>query len=76
MPVVIEEIFPLSAGLEQTDAFIEGSKKHVDGWVSFYWGKTIEENRAKNDIKGAIVAEWLTYFRDHSPVRGGGAADR
>ena len=27
-PLVIEEIFPLHAGLQETDAFIEGSRSH------------------------------------------------
>jgi hypothetical protein len=68
-PLVIEEIFPLKAGLEETAAFIEGSRKHVDGWISFYWGATIEENEAKDDLGGAVVAQWLRYWRDHSPCR-------
>lgn len=65
-PLVIEEIFPLGAGIEETAAFIEASRKHVDGWISFYWGATIEENEAKKDIAGAISAQWLRYWRDHS----------
>ena len=68
-PLVIEEIFPLGCSIEEADAFIEGSKKHADGWISFYWGKTIEQNKAAGDIKGAIVAEWLRYFQSHSPHR-------
>ena len=66
-PLVIEEIFPLATGIEETGAFIEGSRKHVDGWISFYWGATIEENQAKGDLAGAIMAEWLRYWREHSP---------
>jgi hypothetical protein len=68
-PLVIEEIFPLAAGIEETAAFIEGSRKHVDGWVSFYWGATIEENEAKKDLAGAVTAQWLRYWREHSPHR-------
>jgi len=66
-PLVIEEIFPLSAGLDETAEFIEGSRKHVDGWISFYWGATIEQNQAKGDIQGAIIAQWLQYWREHAP---------
>jgi len=66
-PLVIEEIFPLGAGIEETAAFIEASRKHVDGWISFYWGATIEENEARKDIPGAIRAQWLRWWRDHSP---------
>lgn len=63
-PLVIEEIFPLAAGLDETAEFIEASRAHADGWISFYWGTTIEEYAKKNDIKSAILREWLTYFRD------------
>ena len=66
-PLVIEEIFPLSAGLEETGLFIDRSRKHVDGWISFYWGATIEECEAQGDLAGAVTAQWLRYWRDHSP---------
>jgi hypothetical protein len=66
-PLVIEEIFVHHAGQKETAEFIERSKKHADGWISFYWGKTIEENEQKGDIVGAMMAEWLRYFQKHSP---------
>lgn len=66
-PLVIEEMFPLECGLEELDAFIEGSRKIADGWLGFYWGKTIEEYRqSKPDIAGAITLGWLEYFRKKS----------
>jgi hypothetical protein len=61
-PLVIEEIFPLKSSLEETDQFIQESKSYTDGWISFYWGKTIAENEAAGDIRGAIIAAWLKYF--------------
>ena len=64
---MIEEIFPLGAGIEETEAFIERSRTHADGWISFYWGKTIEENEKAGDLKGALVARWLREFRSRSP---------
>jgi hypothetical protein len=70
--LVIEEIYPLRAGFEETEAFIDGSRKYVDGWLSFYWGATIEENQAKGDLAGAIMAQWLQNWREHrksSPSR-------
>jgi len=66
-PLVIEEIFPLSASHEETATFIERSRSHVDGWISFYWGRTIEEYEKDADLKGAIVAAWLRKFREMSP---------
>lgn len=66
-PLVVEEIFPLSSSIEEVDAFIEGSRNHTDGWISFYWGKTIEECEKQGDLKGALVAAWLRYFHNHAP---------
>jgi len=68
-PLVIEEIFPLGCSVEEAAAFIDGSRKHADGWISFYWGATIEQNDQKGDFTGALVASWLRYFRDHAPVK-------
>ncbi len=62
-PLVIEEIFSLNCNIEEAQAFIDGSAKYCDGWVSFYWGKTIEEYEKQNDLKSAILAKWLRSFR-------------
>ncbi|OHB66667.1 MAG: hypothetical protein A2V70_13405 [Planctomycetes bacterium RBG_13_63_9] len=63
-PLVIEECFPLRCGLNEFDAFIDGSRTIVDGYVGFYWGKTIEEYaRQKDDMAAAVTAEWLRYFQ-------------
>lgn len=61
-PLVVEEIFPLKSSHEETARFIDESQSYADGWISFYWGKTIEENEAAGDIKGAIISQWLKYF--------------
>lgn len=71
-PLVIEEIFPLSCSIEETTAFIERSRTHTDGWMSFYWGKTIEENEMKGDAKGALIAAWLRWFQAHAPDKSPG----
>jgi len=65
-PVLIEEMFPLECGVDDLDAFIEGSRPIADGWIGFYWGKTIDEyvKDEKLDIAGAITKSWLEYFRD------------
>ena len=65
-PLVIEEIFPISASFEETETFIERSRAYVDGWISFYWGKTIEESEKKGDLNGALVGGWLRRFRSLS----------
>ncbi|WP_165251120.1 cellulase family glycosylhydrolase [Paludisphaera soli] len=67
-PLVIEEIFPLGASLEETETFIERSKQHVDGWITFYWGKTAAECEKVGDIPHAITAAWLKRFRTLAPA--------
>ncbi len=62
-PILIEEIFPLGAGIEETEAFIRRSKGVADGWVSFYWGRTIEESERKGDFSGILTAGWLRRLR-------------
>ena len=64
-PLVIEEIFPLGAGIDETERFIKDSR--ADGVISFYWGKTVEENKRKGDIAGALTAQWLERFSALSP---------
>jgi hypothetical protein len=70
-PLVIEEFFPLSASFQETETFMERSRSYVDGWISFYWGKTIEEYEKKGDLNGAIVSGWLRRFRALSPYAPG-----
>lgn len=54
-PLVIEEIFPLSADVGTTAEFIRRSRTAADGWISFYWGKTPEEYDKKPGIKAALM---------------------
>ncbi len=67
-PLVVEEIFPLHAGIEQTATFIERGSEWVDGWISFYWGTTQQEAAAREDLQGAIQAKWLAWFEEHAPA--------
>ncbi|MHC4325115.1 MAG: cellulase family glycosylhydrolase, partial [Planctomycetota bacterium] len=67
-PLVVEEMFPLSCGAEELDAFIDGSRNIADGWISFYWGKSIEDYAQGDlDITGAIIKNWLEHFRAKTP---------
>ena len=61
-PLVIEEIFPLGADIPETEEFIRKSRSHVDGWLSFYWGKGSKEQKRKGDIAGKLTGEWLERF--------------
>ena len=62
-PLVVEEMFPLKCSEKELEAFIDGSQKIVDGWIGFYWGKTIEECRASKELSDAITAGWLNLFK-------------
>lgn len=68
-PLVIEEIFPLSCSIEELDAFIDGSRAIAEGWIGFYWGRTIEEYRAakESSFGEAITRQWLEYFARKTP---------
>ena len=67
-PLVIEEVSPLYCGEEEFDIFVDKSRDIVDGYVGFYWGKTIDEYSQPNvGIAGAIMRDWLEYFRAKGP---------
>jgi hypothetical protein len=67
-PLVIEETSPLYCGQEEFDVFVDESLDFVDGYVGFYWGKTIEEYSAPNpSIVDSIMRGWLEYFRAKGP---------
>jgi hypothetical protein len=67
-PVLIEEMFPLSCSMESFRRFVAGSRGTASGWIGFYWGKTLEECRASKELKDALVAQWLEYFRSEGPT--------
>lgn len=60
-PLVVEEIFPLQCSLNEVEHFIK-SAVVVDGWISFYWGETIDECRQQSDLPHQITAQWLESF--------------
>jgi hypothetical protein len=67
-PIVIEEMFPLRCGLDELDAFIDGSRTTADGYIGFYWGKRLDlDTDKKDDLAAAIVGGWLKYFRTKAP---------
>jgi hypothetical protein len=67
-PLVIEEIFPLSCSLNEMDDFINASRKMVDGYISFYWGKTAEEyGSGQHDLTAMLISGWLKYFHNKAP---------
>jgi hypothetical protein len=67
-PLVIEETFPLSCPLEDMDAFLQQSRAQAEGYVSFYWGRTIDEYAHSKDkpAVAALMGAWLSYFKQHA----------
>ena len=65
-PLVVEEIFPLKCSVEEAAHFIDGSRNNADGWISFYWGQTIEECRQRKERKQEVMVKWLEYFQSQA----------
>jgi hypothetical protein len=62
-PLIVEEMFPLGCGKEALGRFIDESSGVAEGWISFYWGKTVEEYE-KDIMKFAIMKDWLKLFKE------------
>lgn len=67
-PLVVEEMFPLKCTSDELIEFVNASRDHADGWISFYWGTTIEQYGAKEQptLGDAIIKQWLARFREKS----------
>jgi hypothetical protein len=67
-PLVIEETFPLACTLEEMDDFLTRSKSRAEGYISFYWGRTIDEYSAATEKKdtAGLIAAWLKYFHQRA----------
>ncbi len=70
-PLVVEETFPLSCTLEEMKQFLDRGNDRVDGWISHFFGHTIEEHRAGAQPVGVTpetpfpttVAEFLVFWQ-------------
>lgn len=61
-PVVIEETFPLKCSASELEQFIDRSRPHAAGWISFYWGKSPERLKTSGELGDAILHDWLKRF--------------
>jgi Cellulase (glycosyl hydrolase family 5) len=66
-PVVVEETFPLSCGIEQLEAFCRASREMACGWIGHYDGQTPEgidvlERAGKMTVAQGIYRSWLLMF--------------
>jgi hypothetical protein len=67
-PLVIEEIFPLTTTPKELGVFIEQSRAIADGWVGFYWGKTVEEMEDDPGPFDKSMLAWLELFKKLTPA--------
>lgn len=58
-PLIVEECFPLKCSSQEMERFMQEGEAFVDGWISFYWGKTISEYKNAVTIPDHIVGGWL-----------------
>jgi hypothetical protein len=71
-PLVVEEMFPLKCSAQELETFIDGSRNIADGWIGFYWGKTLEEYRGSKELSDAMTAGWLELFKRKAEYRNSG----
>ena len=50
--------------IEELDEFIDQTACRADGWISHYFGRTIEEHRRGAEPGGEMVARFLEYWRE------------
>jgi hypothetical protein len=71
-PVVIEETFPLSCGVDDLKTFLLDSRPLACGWIGHYGGESIDDlellrANEKITIPQAMMLEWLKLFREIQP---------
>ncbi len=67
-PVMIEEIFPMTAQPPQVAEFMKRSRDIAAGWIGFYWGQTPAELEHPTNITGVVTREWLKVFQQVHPA--------
>jgi hypothetical protein len=70
-PVVVEETFPLRCSEKDLDELIGRSGKDAAGWITFYWGKPLDELRASKRLEDAIQVGWLDRFSKRARAAAG-----
>jgi aryl-phospho-beta-D-glucosidase BglC (GH1 family) len=71
-PLVVEETFPLNCTMDEMHQFVTGGRDRVEGWISHYFGYSIEEHEKGAEPVGTApdapfqvrVSEFLKFWRD------------
>jgi hypothetical protein len=68
-PLVVEETFPLKCSSDELVEFMSEAAPLVDGWISFYWGKSAEEYAHGPDpsLADVLKGAWIEQFQKLSP---------
>lgn len=66
-PLIVEETFPLMCRTDELTEFIRGAEKTSAGWISFYWGDSLDELRLSKSLRDTIVLQWLEQFKKLAP---------
>ena len=71
-PVVIEETFPLSCGVDDLRTFLLDSRPSATGWIGHYGAQSISEletlrTEKKITIPQSMLLDWLNLFREMGP---------
>lgn len=65
-PLLIEETSPLWSGEQEFQMFYDRTAANVDGYLGFYWGKTLQQySQPGGTIADGIMKNWLQFFQDH-----------
>lgn len=67
LPILIEETFPLSSGIEEYRQFLDGSRKTAAGWLSFYWGEPPEALMERSEPAARLVIDAIQEFKEFRP---------
>jgi len=69
-PLVVEEVFPLRCDTKELGGFMDQTRNVVDGWIGFYWGKTMDEYfGVQGDVGAAMTRAWLEFFKERGKSR-------
>jgi len=68
-PLVIEEFFPMGCNMEELNSFMTLADDAVQGWISHYFGHSIEEHQDGADPGGPITASFLRFWKQRAGRR-------
>ncbi len=65
-PLIVEEMFPMECSAGELLEFVEKSKPLACGWISFYWGRPLEQLQQSSEKADRLQWAWLEQFQRHA----------